>query len=104
MSNGELLGVTQVVTETTMLRCSAAAELASHCFPKAVVLTVPCDIPLWTETTGFPWRNIARDLGERPWSTASKSELPGTPFFRSQGSGVRGQESGVRGQESGERP
>src|SRR5437660_936131 len=87
-----VVGGDQVVTETTMLRRTAAAEFAGHCFPKAVVLTVPCGIPLWTETTSFPWRDTARDLGERPWSTDSKSELPGTPFF---------QESGVRDQESG---
>lgn len=69
----------QTVPETTMLRRSAAAEFASHCFPKAVVLTVPCNNLLWTETTSFPWQVVARHLGERPWSETSKSGLSGAP-------------------------
>ena len=63
-----------------MLRCSAAAEFASHCIPKAVVLMVRAHPRVWTETTSLPCARVCSDLGERPWSTASKSELPGALF------------------------
>jgi hypothetical protein len=64
-----------------MLRRSAAVEFASHCVPKAVVLTVQHAGRVWTETTSFPCAAGVLDLGERPWSRAFEVGAAWSPFF-----------------------
>jgi len=61
-------GVSRQMTETILLRCSAAVELGLSSLPQGRCSFGFGPYRLRAETTGFPESGRARSLGERPWS------------------------------------